>query len=360
MKNSFKIEVADPRKIFLVWWMHKEFGDEEISFQHDDIRNVFEADYHLCGVLEELRLEGLFSEIEIEKWIWGEEGDDPEEKHIYLVSNKKPKSRKKNVQYNDSMPDIPYSRDGSRLWCTLKIPQKNIVSYIEQYLSKWRNDELYFEDGNILKCKNQIAEVVEEIFRITGEFSYKNMLISASNVERHRILDFVSVILFLESVDALEVVGYTFQYNGQDVGQARVHFRVTLADRFFQNFIETSKGVDFSFERLVTPQKSTKQILFEPPFRLHSGKKDYRLNRGGVPHLLMNMSFDDRQLVSVKVDVLRERAKVSEDALDKALENFRRSMRSKFGFPESEPFFDVRDGEIRLDSVIFQKKVKKV
>lgn len=360
--HKINIEIADPCKLFLVWWMLEEQDGEEFIFQYHGLNHIFSYESSLYSTVATLREEGLFDEIELEKWIYDAKSDEPIEKHLFYVGSRKPKTVKEGMKYGNTFPELPSYKEeggGARLWFTVQIPKSRLRSYIDEYLSKWRNDELYFRDKNILKCSVQIADVVKSIFGITSNFSYKNMLIGANDVNTHRVLDFTAVILFLESVNVLKIVGHTLRWQG-DTGEARITFRVHLEDRFFQNFVETSKGVDFSLDRLVAPQKPTKQIFFDAPFRLYCGSSDYRLNRGGVPHWLMNMAFADRQIVSVTLALLRERAKVDDAALDKALENFRRSLRSKFGFPESEPFFDIRDGEVRLDSIIFQKKVKKV
>lgn len=367
--DSFDITIATPEKLFMVWYLlfyyQKAAWDEDFSgkfiYIDEGIRRCID-DYKITEYLSELYKIGIIKSFMVSQY---KEVKDSEEDQttIFIIASKKPKTLLKDTSFQKELPKVG-SGDFRYYDISAEIEEVNARQYITEYLEKWTDNNLYFLEHNILRREKQIERVVQDIFRIIKEHSHNNLLLhEAEKKETRDEIDFVATILFLQRIGDIQITGFFAQQIFEDYysfSKKALHFRISLTDKFFEDFSYSKKigQVHFDFHNLTSGNRKNK-IYFDVPFRLWTKKEEYRLNKGKLPYELMNASFDDAAIQSVQIPELEQKLDNDEKSMQKGLDNFRRSLREKFGYPESEQFFSVKDDEILLDSKIFKKSTKK-
>lgn len=363
MKKHYDIKVADTTKILAAWYLLQMEAEKEWRDCNLNELSYVNHEKEWLRALKELYDERIITEVHISKCICDEKEEDKiaKEEKLY-VSQQKPNKLPSGFRHTKDMPEeMPYGRNYS-YDCELKATDGALQDYMDCYIQQWLEEELYFTERNMLKCERQIKRVVGAIFSIIGEHSYKHFLIGDSDITYHKAmgLDFTATLLFLEKKGIVKIEGYDTQKSHREHADGHdLFFRISLTDRFFQFFSKDKDGnPTFSFDLLKKSDKNQKAIQCDLPYRLLCGEKEYRLNRGCVPFVLMNRAFNDRFISGVSKDELLKASNMKDEkALQKALENFRSALREKFGYPETEDFFEARDEEIHLKPTIFQKQV---
>ena len=367
MKNDFNIQEAHPNKLFLIWlFLHSykntlgtnHFGDDFFYFMYDEIDKII-YDLKVNNIIHEIFEDGIIEEIQYIRYKKKEERSHDEELEDKTYSySLKPKKKKGII----SIKDYSHFKGSYICYLGIKIDPSKAQSYIEEYLLKWKNNDLYFQDENMLKKENQISNVVKKIYEIEKRYSYKNMLVNSPEKEEFGI-DFVATVLFLESIGSIEVNGFIQkEINASYLNNVykNLFFRITLKDKFFQDFTESKNKIHFDFEEICKQNKKRKIIYYDQPYKLICEGKEHRINKGKLPFEIINRAFEDKKIVSVNIESLCKDIAMKESDFKKNIENFRAKLREKFGFKEDENFFDIDNGEILLKGSIFQLKEKKV
>gem|GEM_PF-6196678 len=365
MKKTYDIEIADTTKILAAWYL-LQFKDEN-GWRGFDLNELVwvDSEGEWLRILQELYEEGVIEGVQISKYVSDTEenaNNEKAKKEMFYVSSKKPKNLPDGFRHVKKVPDKIINGEWKLYYCEVRTADKVLQDYIDEYIQLWLEEELHLAEENMLKCERQIERVIGRIFSITHDHSYKHFLVGDSDITYYdsRGLDFTATLLFLEKKGIVTIEGFDIQKSHREHSDGKdVFFRISLTDRFFQFFSKNKGGKpSFSFDLLKQSHKSQKIIQCDLPYRLLCGEKEYRLNRGCVPFVLMNKAFNDRFIVGVTKEELYKGANMNDEkALQKALENFRSALREKFDFPETEDFFEVRDEEVHLKPTIFQKKV---
>lgn len=360
---------AKPTKLFIAWYLlilHqnedwvKTLGRKYIKLG-GGVRHCMEDNQVMEGLFE-LYTDGFITSLIVRTPI-PVKGSNTLDSEYNIVAPKKPTNLPEDFSYSELMPSL--GRGGYKLFHVwAEIDEKKMAEFIDDYLARWANNDLYFFEHNILRREKQIERLVEDIFVITREHSSKNfLLIEDSQRSARNEADFTATALFLERIGDIKLIGFLFRGEFDDYRppeKKALQFRISLTEKFFEDFSYSQRTgrVYFDFRDLTSGNRKNK-IFFDAPYRLWTKKNDYRLNKGKIPYELLNMAFDDAAVQSVPIKDLQERIDNDEKGVHKSLDNFRRNLREKFGYPESEQFFSVKDDEILIDSKIFKKSVKK-
>lgn len=358
-------DIANPGKLFLTWFFlfyyQKQEWDESYSGKYvylDEAVRLCMEDYKTRNYLSELYKDGIIKSLYLNQYY-----DDKPKGNIFFITAKKPKTLPKDVTYQKEIPEIG-SGDFRYYDISAEIDENRSKQFINEYLEKWANNSLYFLENNILRKEKQIERVVRDIFEIIKDHSHYNFLVHEANKKEVRNeVDFVATILFLQKIGDIQCTGFFSQEIFNDyysLTKKALHFRLSLTDKFFEDFSYSKKTgqVHFNFHDLTSGSRKSK-IYFDTPFRLWTKKSEYRLNKGKLPYELLNAAFDDAAIQSVQVQELEVKLDNDEKDMQKGLGNLRRKLREKFDYPDSEQFFTVQNDEILLDSKIFKKSIKK-
>ncbi|QQS59371.1 hypothetical protein IPN35_00570 [Candidatus Peregrinibacteria bacterium] len=363
--TNFQIELAEPEKLFLVYYSlfyhkRKEWNENlkgKYIYFDGIVRGCIASD-EIKKYLEELYEEEILTSFYV--WDYKIEKKEDVDK-LFFIGKKKPKGLLEDIGFLKIFPDIGGYGDFKHYDLYAEINEEKAEQYISEYLEKWKKNDLYFTEFNILRKEKQIEMVVQDIFSIIKNHSHTNFLIHSTRMSIGDEMDFVATVLFLQSVGDIHISGFfskgTRYYSSE---KETIHFRITLTEKFFEDFTYSQKSglVHFDFKELTTKEKYEK-IFFDAPYRIWINKTEYRMNKGKFPYELMNASFDDMAIKSVPIDELKTLMKLEEKGIQKGIDNFRITLRDKFSFPANELFFSVQDGEITLNPKIFKKREKK-
>lgn len=367
MNKSFSIEIANPEKLFLLWSLlhpreedlfESEYGKQYIEIEPSALYKSILYSWTIDHALEELVQEGIIDNVYITSHTFSKDvsKNEPEKTEVFLRTLNKPKKLEKGVVYVTTI-STPYISEYRRVFLSILLNKEYAKQYIEEYLRHWSNNDLYFKEQNILKKELQIDLVVKKIFDIVRSHSHKNMLFP---VGAGTEIDTVATLLFLESIGDLTLMDWIYKSDSSHGDTlAKVCFRITLTDKFFRDFIQGKDKVLFDFHELVSTQDLQKKILFIPPFHLSYGESEYRLTKEKPPYTIMNNAFQDNLITTVHIKDIMKELNCSHEEVKKSIENFRRSLREKFKFPDTESFFEIVDEEIILKGHLFKFQPKK-
>jgi len=375
MKKTFEIKEVNPRMLFLAWLLCylDEHGETSEYFEKDHFKfdylsickflNIYnDVDKYLFDFLQyEVIEEILFKKFEEIRKADLKIPEKKIENEIYQITNFKPKKIKKGYIWVKHYFQFKNSNRISHIG--IKINKEKAKQYINEYIELWKNNDLFLPYENILKKENQIKIVVKKIFEIEKIHSYKNMLINMKYDIQENV-DFVATIIFLKSIGDIEIKDFIQKYDDpiEEHGSSmqNLFFRITLKDKFFQDFTESKDKIHFDFEEICKQHKKRKIIYYDQPYKLTCEGKEHRINKGKLPFEIINRAFEDKKIVSVNIESLCKDIAMKESDFKKNIENFRAKLREKFGFKETENFFEVDNNEILLKGSIFQLKEKKV
>ena len=286
MNKTYIIDEARPKRLFLMWYLlylqeyagnSEYFSKDYFEFDYWAIEKFFycdKVDEYLFDFLQyEIVEEILFNQYkEVEKEDGKKEINKKEiEDTTYQIIRFEPKKIKKGYVWVKQYSDFRYSNRIAHIG--IKINKNKAKQYINDYIELWKNNDLFLPDENILKKENQIEIVVKKIFEIEKKHSYKNMLVNIEH-EKQNEIDFVATILLLESINDIEVNDfiqkrdYLKTSDNDYISLQNLFFRITLKDKFFQDFTESKNKIHFDFEEICKQNKKRKIIYYDQPYKL--------------------------------------------------------------------------------------------
>jgi len=359
MMNSQKSKWANPNKLLLAWYLLqlpkiKEKSIDKSKFGKDFIRESFsKLTSHKIITLSELEslLRGFIEDDLIldmyeERMEYNEEKDSTTSKGIEHITPSE-------VGFFD--PDAVVISNTLFINYDLKINEKKLVSFANGYLEKWKNDELFLPDTNLLKTEKQIKTVVKHIYYLLDEYPKKMLLVDWLKPVSEKI-DFVATMLFLEGLKDIAIL--KFEIKSLLFGEKKGAFRVNVKDKFFQDFKgEWWSSLDFDFEKLKNgkdeKEEKVEKITFHPPKLLKYKVIEYEIKEGCIPQNLLIL-VNKKGGKAILQNELEQATGERKDRIKKALNNFRRNLRNKFGLQSDEPFFEQKAGEIKFKEELFQ------
>lgn len=357
----YEISLASPEKIFFLWLLLNEASDTSLTEKLDDKYIVLDLKGMLYGIITPSEVKFIIDELINYKIIQEcytfhkynkKKTSSTIGETIYCTALNKPKNMLKNAIHKKTTM-YPDTKESEQLFFAFLINEEKLQRYLDEYMECWSNNDLYFEEQNILKKELQVETVIKDIFAIIDKHSHKNFLLSMG---QYYEVDRITTLLFLVKIGDIQINSWVYEHAEYTLGYTigSVTFRITLLEKFFEDFRQDKGKVIFNFYDLQSKSEYEKKISFSPPYSLHYNGIAYTLKRGKLPYIILNKAFQDNLITTVSIrDIMRE-LKESEDRIRKALENFRRSLREKFDFPESETFFDIINEEIILKSTLFK------
>lgn len=229
----------------------------------------------------------------------------------------------------------------------MKLNFIKLQEYIDIYLEKWKNDQLYLPYKNFFKAEKQLGIVVEYVYLLLKDYPSTNLILDKKNCWDGE-LEFVANILFLESINDIEIINLVPGNKGHG-------FRLNIKNKFYKDFKQVGEALscEFNFPSLSKSNDKNKvsKIHFKAPKSLTYMKNESLLNMNKVPYQLINLAQKNNGIVDE--EVLRKTTEEKPAAILKALNNFRRYLRTKFGFPKTEQFFTSKGGFIEFDLELF-------
>ncbi|MDD3066321.1 MAG: hypothetical protein PHO48_00605 [Candidatus Gracilibacteria bacterium] len=347
---------ANPNKLLLAWYLlqiAKEKSEKKSKFGKDFIRDCFpnlttyeifklsDLEMFLRGFIRD----GLISEMYEERFIHDEKKDETVSKGVEHITLDK-------VSDLFDFSSIVGS-DIFSIEYDFKINHKKVLSFIKDYLEKWKNDKLFLPDMNFPKAEKQLEKVAKHIHYLLWNYSVEMLLVDEPYSSEK--IDFIAGMLFLESIGDIEILKLDVKKKDKLFGGQEMALRVNVKDKFFQDFKDDQIRLNFDFEKLKKGEKEEilDKITFHPPKLLRFKNIEYEIKEGCIPQTLLKLaaSKKSKAILSKELEDVTEGGK---KVIKKALNNFRRNLRKKFSFPSNELFFEVKAGEIRFKDDLFQ------
>ncbi len=235
----------------------------------------------------------------------------------------------------------------------LKIDTKKLNRFIDDYLKDWQEGNFYSDSINLYRPSKQLKAVVSELITELEEYSDKHFLFCP---KFDGVVDSLGVFLFLEKRGLIQIVEVKDSGNGLDSVNNRLGIRIDVSNGFYQAFSKEFDDLEY-YDFIINKDKFLKRIIYQSPRKLVYDSKKHEVNSGGVPSLLLAKASVNHGEVDLK-DLIRDSGEL-EDKVLKALNNFRRSLRSKFGFSEDEAFVVKRGDKLIFDMDLFYFLPKK-
>lgn len=235
----------------------------------------------------------------------------------------------------------------------LKIDKKKLDKFIEDYLKDWQQGNFYSESKNLYKPSKQLKVVVSKLLTELEEYSDKHFLFRP---KFDGVVDSLGVVLFLEKRGFIKIVEVKDSGNGLDSVNNRLAIRIDVSKGFYESFSNEFDDLEY-YDFVINKDKFLRRIIYQSPRKLVYDSKKHEVNSGGVPSLLLEKASVNHGEVDLR-ELIRDSGE-SEDKVLKALNNFRRSLRSKFGFSDDEAFVVKRGDKLLFDMDLFYFLPKK-
>lgn len=304
------------------------------------------------NTLKKFLILGAISKIHITKEEPTEDGEMNAISNFYFTSDEVAKKDKEEFFFR-LMPD--YKGEEDFLWnFHVAVNEKKCREYIRNYIAYWKENKFKHERRNILQSRKQVGKIVYKIMLLLTDYPSVNLLVKYVP-SAYEEMDFLATLLFLESINDIEVTEFTFI-------DENIAFRINIKDKFHKDF-PPDHSISFSEYKIIDsidldkittialPEKVIKKIALKAPKLLAYSDLEYEIKENKVPYHLIRLATKNKGTVD-QIE-LRNVSGETQDKIKKALDNFRKGLRKNFDFPASELFFDLKGGLIQFKSELF-------
>ncbi len=349
------------KRLLIAWYLLREFESWKKSVWYKDGSMSFVpyffteeselvACHEMIAILQRFLCEGIIQKIHATKE-QDSDGKMPVVKDVYFTSDEVAKKKEKDFLFN-ILPD--YEGDEGFYWnLYLDLNQKRCKGYVKNYLDEWKNNVLKHEEKNLLQSRKQVGKLVYNIKKLLEDYPSVNLLFKYDN-RAYEEVDFFATLFFLEKIQDIEIAELS-------AIEGELAFRLNIRDKFYEDFHHDApffnehtviNSVDL--DKIIgssSREKVVEKIVLKAPKLLVYKGLEYEIKENKVPYHLIHLAIKKRG--KVDQSELKDVSGETQARIKKALNNFRKGLREKFKFSNSELFFEQKGGLIFFKEELF-------